>query len=74
MKIKTSILPSYKEGTTKSVIRFAFLPHRIGDKIVWLERYEVLYIWAVERVKGEEGGNQMEFTIVNWKKVSEAVI
>lgn len=29
----------------KTVIRFAYFPTRINDNIVWLEKYECVYIW-----------------------------
>lgn len=74
MKLKTTIQPKYQEGATRSILRFAWLPHRIGDKKVWLERYEVLYVWCVEKVKGEIEGKAVEFIVGNWKKVSEATL
>lgn len=32
-------------GDAKEVKAFAWLPKKIGDKIVWLESYTILYIY-----------------------------
>ena len=74
MRIKTNIQPTPAANTAKSVIRFAWLPHRIEDKIMWLERYEVLYVREERELIASIAGNPMKFIIANWTKVSERAI
>ena len=45
-KVKPTLSFDYK----KSVIRFAFIPKRIQDHIVWLEKYECVYTYSYNRV------------------------
>ena len=37
--------PEPEIGDKKSEIKFAFIPKRIQDHIVWLEKYECVYIY-----------------------------
>lgn len=74
MKIKTTIQPKPKVGDAKSKLVFALFPHRIQDQLIWLERYEVLYIWTEQSVQGEVLGKPLLFNIGKWTKVSEARI
>lgn len=71
MKFKTSIEPTYEVGTTKSEIKFAWMPHRIKDILVWLERYEVLYVYVRKDYPAIIDGNAGQFTTNEWVKVSE---
>lgn len=46
--IKKLVPPDIGEVKIKS--KFAFLPIRIGDKIIWLERFELIYIFAEQTI------------------------
>lgn len=63
-----------KEKDTKVVVKFAYIPVTIGNVVVWLERYEVLY--ACESVnKGAHFGDKIfYFTRLEWVLVSKRVI
>lgn len=71
-----------KIGDKKVKRKFAFLPVRIRDKFVWLEKYEVVYIFAYvghyETVVKSEVPNApsaIETTrIQNWIKLGNAWI
>lgn len=42
-------------GDAKVTKRFAFWPKSIGDKIVWLEYYEEIYIYSEQLLTTKEG-------------------
>jgi hypothetical protein len=74
MQRRIPLSPIPKTGDSKSSLHFAFLPHVIGNTRVWMERYEVLYIWQESKITGIVEGKAAEFTVGEWVKVSERVI
>lgn len=54
-----------KWGDMRQIKRFAWIPKRISDKIVWLEAYTVLYVYE----KNIVSFNGMEY--FQWIKIGE---
>lgn len=76
MQRRVPLTPQPKAGDSKSVLRFAYLPHIVENTAtrVWLERYEVLYVWKVDNVDGSVEGKVMSFPYGAWIKVAERLI
>lgn len=74
MVIKTNIIPSFKNADVKSKLHFALIPHRIGDKYIWLQRYEVLYMYEILTYKVFMNGQEVAFDVGKWIKLSERII
>lgn len=70
---RVPITPQPKAGDSKSVLRFAYLPHIVENSAtrVWLERYEVLYVWKVDSVESIVEGKVIAFKYGAWAKVDE---
>lgn len=66
--------PEYVSGTTRLKRVFAFLPHRVGEYIVWLERYEVLETYITTDYKVRLDGIDKAFRISSWVAISERII
>lgn len=66
--------PTPKPGDSKSTLPFAYLPKTVGDSRVWLERYEVLWVWEERKLIGNVEGQAIEFTCGHWIRVKEKLI
>lgn len=47
--MRFKVKPDPEIGDKKSKIKFAFIAKRIQDNIVWLEKYECVYIYTWDR-------------------------
>lgn len=74
MKWKAPTLPSYENGSIKTEIRFAWFPKRVGETYVWLHRYEVSYIYQVNKVLGVMNAKPVEVLVKQWFKVEERAL
>lgn len=75
MRWKAAIKPSYKVGSIHSVIRFAWIPKRISDQIIWLSRYETVYAFTMQQIKAEVSPTEIrEFDIYNWIKLFDRAL
>lgn len=43
-------MPMPKTGQRKFIKRFAWVPMRIGDTVIWLEHYMVWYEWKDDQI------------------------
>lgn len=66
--------PIRKNGDTRTKVRFAWFPHRIGDVYVWLAQYETLEAWQVTAVPVIIEAQGKVFEIGKWVKVSEKLV
>ena len=57
-----------KNGDTKTVTKRAWWPHRIGEVVIWLEQYSILYVYE-ERLIPITQGNAAK--VGGWLKVTE---
>lgn len=71
MVYKTNIQAQHKHGDTKSVMHFAYLPHRIGDRVIWLQRYEAVYVYEMKEITGVVIDKPITFHVGAWIKASE---
>lgn len=71
MKIKNlAKKPSRKFGDVRKRVKFALLPARVGDALVWLELFEVLEVWKVEAYEVEVDGKLAAFELSEWVEIS----
>lgn len=71
MKIKD--LPkkaARKFGDVRKRVKFALLPARVGDALVWLELYEVLEVWNVDPYVVLLDGQKVAFELGKWIEIS----
>lgn len=54
--------------------KFAWLPKRIGGDVAWLEFYEVLQAYLVDRVVLQIQDKPATFTVGKWTDVSTRII
>lgn len=59
-----------RHGDTQILRKFAWLPFRINDDMVWLETYEVLQQWAMSTYAVGEKGYQ----VGQWINISYRII
>ena len=59
-----------RNGDTQVLRKFAWLPFRINDDMVWLETYEIYQQWALTtHVVGDKG-----YQIGQWVNISYRII
>lgn len=66
MQLNRTVIQNLKQGDTKEVIRFAWLPKCIGTKRVLWESYTSLYVWIVTEYKVTIGDQQLVFRPGQW--------
>jgi len=71
---KAKEVHNLKNGDTKTVSHFAWLPKRVGNNIVWLGEYEYLYAWIITTRLILIDDKTVEFKYGDWEKISERVI
>ncbi len=71
MRLPVKTIQNLKNGDSKEVISFAWLPKRIGNVRVWLESYVTLYAWIVLEYVIPIEGKEMKFTVGNWTVMSQ---
>lgn len=71
---KSKEVHNLKNGDTKTVSHFAWLPKRVSDSMVWLGEYQYLYVWIVTTRLVIIEGKTIEFVYGNWEKISERVL
>lgn len=71
MRFRDRIIRNLKNGDSKEVVRFAWLPKRIGNTVIWLESYRTLYAWIEAKYVIPLDGQEMSFTYGEWKIVSQ---
>lgn len=76
MKLKTiPIKAKPKEGDVKEVRRFAWWPRKVGDKLIWLERFIVVSKFTVrERIHDFRQYGIMKVTGGGWDEIEEKLI
>jgi len=63
MKWKLNSTARPKKGDTRTVTRFAWLPKRLDNCIVWLTQYEMLQVWhEIGLIATAPDGNASFFT------------
>lgn len=50
------------------------MPRAIGSTRIWLERYEVAYVYVTSQVTGIIEGKEVKFDVGEWVKVSERIL
>lgn len=63
-----------KNGDTRRIMHFAYLPIQIDDDILWLGYYETLELWVVIVKIVMLEGKQLEFTYGNWEVISKRIV
>ena len=66
--------PHPKLGEEREVIKFAYFPTRIGDSIVWLQKYSVLYQFKKTYRFTAGSFNPYPTEIIKWVEVSKSFI
>lgn len=74
MRLKSKEQPTYQEGETRESLRFAWLPHYVGNVRIWLQKYEVLEVYHIEKIPATLDGMPYVFTIGKWIKATERLI
>lgn len=75
MKLKTiPIIPKPKEGDTKIERRFAWWPHQVEDKLIWLESYEVHYIFTRRNRVAIVGYRMFDIMCGGWDETGKKLI
>lgn len=70
MHWKSNPTPKPAAGDTRTRVRFAWLPKRIGEATYWLCQYEELYAYEVRNVAGIVGDTAASFPVGAWVLVS----
>lgn len=67
--------PARKEGETQTLRHYAIIPRLIDNVLIWLHRYEAIYVWKDEKIVGIVEDKAVQFAIKgHWVKVSERVL
>jgi len=62
-------------GTTRIKVRFAWFPAFIAGRLIWLERFESLELYADQLYKAKlPDGKDGVFKVCNWVEVSRRLI
>jgi hypothetical protein len=61
-------------GSTRTKVKFAWWPVRIGGAKVWLESYEILESYIVTEYQVIVDNEYRSATIGNWKEISKRFI
>ena len=62
--------PVIEEGSSRLMRVFAFRPKDVNGTLVWLEHFEVLQVWKVERFKVLVEGQEKGFEVGKWVDIS----
>jgi hypothetical protein len=65
--------PEIKEGSTRLVRRFAWLPEYVAGQMVWLEDYEILQGWVNFTYTVELDGEKKTFVVSKWIELSKRI-
>lgn len=71
---KTATRPDYPNGTNKIVPKFAWLPTYIQGDMIWLWRYQVIFIYEHIQHKTKIANQDVIFTTTGWVEVSKRLI
>ena len=74
MQRRIPISPLPHHGDFRTELRFAWMPRAIGSTRIWLERYEVAYVYVISQVTGIIEGKEVKFDVGEWVKVSERIM
>lgn len=76
MRLKTvPVKVRPKEGETREEKKFAWWPKKVGDKLIWLEKYIVVSKFTVrERVHAFQGYGFIKVKGGGWDIVEEKLI
>jgi hypothetical protein len=76
MRLKTiPIKAKSKEGDIREEKEFAWWPRKVGDKLIWLEKYIIVSKFTVrERVHAFQGYGVFKVTGAGWDVVGEKLI
>lgn len=66
--------PVIEEGSTRMMRVFAYLPIEVGGYRIWLEHYEVLQGWIIERFKLKVDGQDKAFEVGKWVDISKRIM
>lgn len=73
MKLRT-VERNLKNGTTRLVKKFAWLPMEINGTLIWLERYEILKAYIGTTYKVIVDDKPVSFIVYKWISISKRMI
>jgi len=73
-KLSENIQP--ENGAVKTLVKYAWLPKRVANTLIWFEQYEELYVYQEKDIQSNIVINDKaaKFTVGEWIKVSEKLI
>lgn len=61
-------------GSAKTIVKWAWLPKRIGNTLIWLEQYEQLFVYEEREVNAIIGNSMATFNVRSWTLVDQRMV
>lgn len=74
MRISKKEPKVYKYGDTRYVNRFAWLPIKIKETTIWLEKYQVLEAYIGSTYNVVVDGKNINFVVYSWIVLSKRMM